>query len=891
MKRERFQQMLKNFDRTSIDEDLALSFGDEVSKAEGPFGGRLEEELEAVAEEFNYLRDKPNEDLSRRRYKLIGAFRHLIARSSVHALEPDLVIMDEFQRFKDLLDSEDEGAQLAHAIFDHPDAKVLLLSATPYKMYTLPDEPEGDDHYRDFTRTVRFLAGDDRARIVEGELRAMREALVAGGSLERARQAKDVVESELRRVMCRTERLASTPDRDGMLRELPLPAARLEAPDLRAWRTFDQVARQIDRHDVFEYWRSTPYPLNVMDRNSYQVKVKFEAAVEEQDPQVAQALADGHGLLDWSDIEQYQRLDPGNAKMRGLVHDVLDRGAWQLAWLPPSLPYYDLGGAYADSELQSFTKRLVFSAWSVVPKAIAVVMSYEAERRAVEATRGSRRPYSERTLTAPLQYRMDGARPAGMPVLALVYPSLTLARLGDPLEVARALGSPLPANREAVFAEVRRRVEDALGELPAGRQGTEARADERWYWAAPFLLDRALAREAQELFDELLPHSANVDPDAENTSRLADHIEQALSISAEVLGARPDDLADVLALIALAGPGACSLRALTRVCGGKRALSDGLLRNEAFFLATSLRTLFNRPEITSLLRRSSHDDDQPYWRLVLSHAHEGGLQSVLDEYVHVLVESEGLQDHVFLDRAEKLVNAAAEALSIKTSTNVVEEVRVHGGRMLREEHRIRSHIAARFGRSQADDKSVMRESSIRAAYNSPFWPFVLASTSVGQEGLDFHTYSHAIVHWNLPGNPVDLEQREGRVHRYKGHAVRKNIAQDHANAALHATVDDPWYAMFLAATEARPHGSNELVPYWIYCAPEGATIERYVPTLPLSKEQQRYRRLLRTVGAYRLVVGQPRQEDLLRYVGSAAEDLSWLRIDLAPADRSEQDRS
>ena len=44
------------------------------------------------------------------------------------------------------------------------------------------------------------------------------------------------------------------------------------------------------------------------------------------------------------------------------------------------------------------------------------------------------------------------------------------------------------------------------------------------------------------------------------------------------------------------------------------------------------------------------------------------------------------------------------------------------------------------------------------------------STSIGQEGLDFHTYCHAVVHWNLPSNPVDMEQREGRVHRYKGHA-------------------------------------------------------------------------------------------------------------------------
>jgi hypothetical protein len=38
--------------------------------------------------------------------------------------------------------------------------------------------------------------------------------------------------------------------------------------------------------------------------------------------------------------------------------------------------------------------------------------------------------------------------------------------------------------------------------------------------------------------------------------------------------------------------------------------------------------------------------------------------------------------------------------------------------------------------------------------NSPLWPFVLATTSVGQEGLDFQQHCHAVVHWNLPSNPV-----------------------------------------------------------------------------------------------------------------------------------------
>jgi hypothetical protein len=40
------------------------------------------------------------------------------------------------------------------------------------------------------------------------------------------------------------------------------------------------------------------------------------------------------------------------------------------------------------------------------------------------------------------------------------------------------------------------------------------------------------------------------------------------------------------------------------------------------------------------------------------------------------------------------------------------------------------------------------------------------------------------MHWNLPSNPVDMEQREGRVHRYKGHAVRRNITQSFGLKAL-----------------------------------------------------------------------------------------------------------
>lgn len=871
VERSRFEWQLKVFDRSSLDDELCLSFGDAIKTATGPGGGSLRDELEACVDEFNYLRDKPTYQLSSRRNRLIGRLRQLVSRAAVHHLEPDLVILDEFQRFKDLLDADDEGAELAHAIFDHPDAKVLLLSATPYKMYTLPDEPEGDDHYRDFIRTVRFLADDERAHIVERELRTMRESLFSGGDHTQAIEAKARVEYELRRVMCRTERLSSTANRDGMLEAREMAGARLAAEDLRSWQTFDDVARHVDRHDVFEYWRSTPYPLNLMDRNSYQVRTKFQEAAERGDTALAAMLQHGRGLMDWEDIRRYRQIDPGNAKLRGLIGDVLDRGAWQLAWLPPSLPYYELAGAYAQPELATFTKRLIFSAWSVVPKAIAVMVSYEAERRAMEAANLHDRGY-DRPLTPPLQFRMSAGRHASMPTLALLYPGLVLARLGDPLDVARTLGDELPLSRDRLFEEVRSKVGEALAELPAGSDGSGP-VDQSWYWAAPFLLDRYLA--ATE-YDALLPRMRRWGGDDDTESSLASHLHHAETFQESNLGPRPADLDIVLTRMAIAGPGACALRALSRVTGGADSLQDIEIRDAAYRIAQGLRSLFNKPEIIALMRSG---DDEPYWRAVLDHAMNGCLQAVLDEFAHVLIESEGLQDAGNDRRAETLSAVMVEALSIRTAANAVEQVTVTGSEISLEEHRINSHLAARYGRVQSNEQAAQRESTIRTGFNSPFRPFVLASTSVGQEGLDFHTYSHAIVHWNLPSNPVDLEQREGRVHRYKGHAVRKNVADVHGAAALGSQGADPWTSMFDAAVDSRAADDSDIKPFWIFTRPGGAVIERYVPALPLSREAQQYRRLLRTVGAYRAVIGQPRQDDLIRYVG---EDVEWLRIELTP---------
>lgn len=144
-----------------------------------------------------------------------------------------------------------------------------------------------------------------------------------------------------------------------------------------------------------------------------------------------------------------------------------------------------------------------------------------------------------------------------------------------------------------------------------------------------------------------------------------------------------------------------------------------------------------------------------------------------------------------------------------------------------------------------------------------------------------------MVHWNLPANPVDLEQREGRVHRYKNHAVRKNVASQYSQVfRASGQLGDPWQWMFDRAKTDRDSSANDLVPYWVF--PGEASIDRHVPTLPLSKERQRLAQLQRSLAMYRIVFGQSRQDDLIAFLEQHCPEeqreamIRELHIDLRP---------
>jgi hypothetical protein len=187
-------------------------------------------------------------------------------------------------------------------------------------------------------------------------------------------------------------------------------------------------------------------------------------------------------------------------------------------------------------------------------------------------------------------------------------------------------------------------------------------------------------------------------------------------------------------------------------------------------------TLFNQHEAVALLRRG---DDDRYWHRVLTFSAEHNLQATLDEYVHYLIDALGLRTSEAGDRVQGLSRAMADALSIRPSQIDVDNPQIIEGRLKVEKFQMRGRFAMRLADYRDEEGAVARLGGVRDAFNSPFRPFVLATTSVGQEGLDFHPYCYRVYHWNLPSNPVDLEQREGRVHRFKSHAVRHNVAHLH----------------------------------------------------------------------------------------------------------------
>ena len=764
--------------------------------------------------------------------KAITLFRIIFCKISMKELNPDLVIMDEFQRFSSLLDLEgnSEEAMLTRTFFGKEDGPfILLVSATPYKPFTTLEELNEnkiDEQYQDFNKLADFLF-DGRENIVFQQVwhdYSKELCHISSDNLDILIAKKNIAEDTMYEAMSRTERYRNSSQDDTYLK--------ISTGDIASYCQMQEVLGECNKMSEgrfgvktlpMEYAKSSPYLLSFMDK--YKLKEKLAKAYTEHPWKIKQKQ---QYLIKKKNINTYERIPSCNAKLDKLSNILFgekgEKHGEQLFWIPASHPYYKIPASNVFAKNHDFSKVLVFSAWEMVPRMIACMISYAIEQKSIShafpsATYTNTKENSEKDALDKQEGEKAGTGRLRRESLELV--TCCSDFLKDAYNPKAYLGNDLKEIKAGIKENFKNTSRFTLVEQPT---------------TAKFLL------EAIKLLDS-------------NT-------EEKILIS--------EDGLDTLVNMAIGSPGICFYRLL----GNKDLAQEAATKicNNIFnrrYNAAVIDILYNKKSV------------QTYFKQVIDYCVMGNLQAVLDEFAYMIDERSNGERNV-----EMIQKRMIESFIDRNYQEI--DTTESFGKEKKKKWRIRTHYAMPYGNIRMTDQATNRANDVRLAFNSPFRPFVLASTSVGQEGLDFHWYCRKIMHWNISSNPQDMEQREGRIDRYKSLFVRRNVAKFHPETYT-------WNEMFdLARTEAKEKGFCELVPYWSIpqdmlksiAETDREYIESIVPLYPLSMDYDRYRHMKSVLRLYRLTMGQPRQEELLEFFKDMpAEDIDKLLFNLSPIKR------
>jgi uncharacterized membrane protein YkvA (DUF1232 family) len=754
-------------------------------------------------------------------------------------LQPHLVILDEVQRFREVIEEAASSRSIAARLFERRPS-VLILSATPYRMLAL--DHEGQGHYDEFLDTVRFLfanKGKQEVTCLRGDLKAFRERLEVGvflhGNDPELLTFRSRIETRLRKVICRTERNAYIHDRTKGIEEVRPTGNAFAVPHKEEVVDYIRLRRfLLDKVDtsqhITEYWKSCPAPFTFMDAQY----APMAAAKRKK------------AIVPLGVVEQPSKLGGlarRNLRFRELFHKIFGSPdtRWKCLWTRPTYTYYR-DEFFQDADP---TKMLVFSGWRFVPKAIALLTSHEAEQRI--APRGRLWEAEDRP---PLRFTEKGS----FHIFDVCLPSPALARLIEPSAMA---SDDLTAKE--VLRRTRKSLKQALLEA-----GVEIAATSRSpIWKVVARLEHHSNSSIRSALEKSVAYKGD-----DITERFAEHVDTFGDWMVEKGPLRiSEERLTHLARIAAFSPSISLLRAFWTTFPE----SSGELHERLVDLCFGeLRSYFNRRTVRAIVEHTV-PAGIGYARAAIEYCERAHFQAVADEYLYV--GKNVLQRNSTGEMAEHL----ARVLGVGTGSPNI-NLTTDTGRIRSEQLVRRSHFALAFGEDVKADQGTpleqsapSRKTAVREAFNSPFWPFVLSTTSVGQEGLDFHLFCRDVVHWNLPSNPVDLEQREGRINRRDGLAIRRAIAREwpikrlaQAASGAHPSFWERVFAVVAAApdTQRYKHG---LYPHWVF-EPRGGQVERIRRHLFFyadSQDANRYEELKERLALYRLVFGQPRQQDLL----------------------------
>lgn len=777
--------------------------------------------------------------------ELIAHFRNALAASAIEQLAPDIVIFDEFQRFRDLLEiGEDPSAERVMGRLrgdqgENPPA-LLLLSATPYRPYARRAEEEATGSNRkDFFELVEFLYGGtpqarDKRAACERAF-AMLEPELRKGDLTSAVavKARAEIEGLLCQIISRTERASHPAGWEEHLTEsLPSP---VQAEDLAVFRHTSQCFIEDHRASAVPYWTSIPLPMQAMGPHY----IAWKASRDEK--------VDGTPRLDEQMRDRYEVPDPWPHPRLRALRTLLPAEHMVAPWIAPSSPWWELRGPWKEQASRP-RKVLVFSRFRAVPQIVAATLSLDLEARFLESEKLAYSDVTKRRLLVATEGRHT--------LLALFHPSPFFVGTTEPLD---ANNRSLPETRRVLKSQIREQLK---------RHGVRLdRSSPRLsLWKLVARLD-AQAGASQYVIEGWKELDRRIRREEGEDSGLAQLIADWEKETREPLASIHPSALEALVQYALSAPGVVVGRALCR--HWTEATKEAGYYHTLDAAWTGLRNYLDQRWFFSALRLRKEKYPQVIQRLVI----DGNLEAVLDEHLWITSRLRSLEGAALADELR-------DGLSVKSGIFFLHRLGDKEG----ETFSLRCHVAMPFVDSRAaythePEKNVdsreregegrVRTDELRKAFNTPFWPYILATTSVGQEGLDFHTWCDTIAHWDLCRNPVDLEQREGRLQRFGGLSIRQAVVNQLGSASnsVRTHGESPWKTIASLAEEKLADASG-LAPWWV-C--KGGAIKRYVFEVPTSEQRHWLRWVQEQRLLYRLALGQPNQEDLLEILSGKLE--------------------
>jgi len=840
--------------------------------------------LGVTEQEIRKLRDKINKNWDSQEthddlHEFLGKGRTFLAKFALQYLAPDLIILDEFQNFREVLEDSGKPETIVGALFGKQKAKILMLSATPYRMYTTSELKPSDSHYEQFLETIKFLCNESEeiTANIRDHLKKYRKILFSfdGKNSKDLKDIKRVLEEMLKRYMLRTERITFITEKDGGISEI-VPNNKGEF-DLNNDGVLDHTVSLLSSQSIGEVRRlfaaSLKKHYSLGASLGYWKSGSMLPHFMGEDYELSRTLGDDKTI--W--LNEFEKTlvhseSLGNHQIEYLKYLLFDVGKLhQRLWIAPSLPYVK-----APDPAQVQGKILVFSHWRFVPRYTSVLLSNcAANLIEASAIQSEKDEVGEHTL---LQFKENSDS-----VFFVCYPSLFLASFLSQKDF-------ISLKEQELSTLLRESIVEKLGKryVPGGK--THVRYKE--FLPKLLWLDTENIKPGKYTRFEDLDFWEDSDQESDSGFEYNQYYEVAKKItsalntmSANVL-TFSDAEVDLLVLIGMKSPAVSLARALLHEWKIKSKQWESVDSDVLKFCLMTLRRYFDRPITRKIIRRSAKDEGS-YWEDVLTYCYKEDWQAMIDEYCYLLTREHRME----------LIEWPIDKTDEKTSLrNFFTEFRSSLGlrpgsvnirtKKIGDPTKYLRHFALAYEDDQTTTGQNRRE-NIRAAFNSPFYPFILTTTTVGQEGIDFHRYCGDVLHWNLPSNPVDLEQREGRINRHSGLVVRRNIAIAHREEIIQTTLHGSlWVELFkigLKKTNTLP-----LAPFWMYDVPDGRgwKLRRHVVMLPFSRDRKLYEALKRSLAFYRIAFGQPRQVDLvnqlMRNPTVKDGDTKSLYLDLCP---------